>query len=85
MGTKSVEMKKEGEFKEQELDARTLKEIEEKRSIIEALNQIKYPINATVFSHGMTWTMRNIAFWQSLKGKDEKVQEFIETYLTERK
>lgn len=68
---------------EVELTAHQLKEIREKKEIIKQLNDIKWAISATVFSHNMTWTIRNKAFWLSLKGKDEAVQEFIEKYLTE--
>lgn len=72
-------------FTPEELEAEHVKIVKEKQKIIADLNKISYPLSVTVFSHGKSWTIRNIAFWKAMQEKDEKVVEFMETYLTESK
>lgn len=70
---------------EEELKAERQRAIDEKLKIIKDLNSIAFPISATVFTHGQTWTIRNKAFWKQLQGKDDHVQKFLLDYLSEQK
>lgn len=73
------------EMTEEQLENERQRIVKEKMQIIGDLNKIKYPINATVFTHGSTWTIRNKSFWESMKRSDESVLEFMQNYLQERK
>ncbi len=53
------------------MEANREKEIKDIKRIVKQLNDIHYPINATVWSHGKQWSMRNISFWESLKAREE--------------
>lgn len=68
------------EFKPEDLKAEQERIAIEKRSIIRDLNKIKHPISATIFTHGKTWTIRNIAFWQAMNKRDDEIVNFMETY-----
>jgi hypothetical protein len=70
---------------EQKLKSNQEKIILERRRIIEELNKINVPINASIISGDQTWSVRNIAFWRALKKRDDLVVEFIDKYLTEKK
>lgn len=74
-----------GEMTPEELKAEQQRIVDEKLKIIKDLNSINYPISATVFTHHSTWTIRNIAFWNAMKNRDEKTIEFMEKYLTDNK
>lgn len=74
-----------GKFTEEELKAQHEKIAQEKRSIMQDLNKIKYPLNVTVFTHGQSWSFRNKAFWDAMQKRDDEVLEFMETYLNEKK
>jgi hypothetical protein len=69
----------------EEIKANHVKEVEEKLKIIKELNSIKYPISATVFTHGKSWTIRNESFWKSMQSRDGMLLEFMEKYLIEEK
>lgn len=72
-----------GEFQNEELKDNHKLIVEEKLKIISQLNEIKVPLQATVFAHGKTWNIRNIAFWQVFKKGDSDIVEFMEKYLQE--
>jgi len=72
-----------GKFTPEELKAEEERIIIEKRSIIRDLNKINHPISATVFTHGRTWTIRNISFWQAMNKRDEEKKDFMEKYIKE--
>ena len=72
-----------GPFTEEELKAEKERIAQEKIKIISDLNKIKYPINATVFTHGQSWTVRNEAFWKAMQQKDEDLLKFMHNYLSE--
>lgn len=80
-----TELKKAGEFTPEELKALRVKETEEKLAIMEILNSISVPVQATVYTHSASWNIRNKAFWESFKQKDEQILEFMEKFLTEQK
>lgn len=70
-----------GEFKEEQLKSVREKEIKENLKLIEDLNKIKVPLSVTVFKGGSSWSIRNIAFWQAMKDRDEQVIKFMYDYL----
>lgn len=74
-----------GEFTPEEIKAEQKRQIEQKKKIIAQLNEIKHPLNATIFDQGGAWTIRNTAFWIAMQKRDEDVIEFMEKYLTEKK
>lgn len=55
----------------------TEKRRKEVNEAAEILNTIKLPCNATFYSHGMVWNIRNVAFWESLKKKDKEFLNLI--------
>ncbi len=59
------------------MEANRDKEIRDIKKIVKQLNDIHYPINATVYSHGKQWSMRNIAFWESLKEREAGLLEAL--------
>lgn len=73
------------EMTPEQLKAEQVRVAEEKRRIIRLLNQIKHPINATVFYGPGPWTIRNTAFWQMMQKHDDSVVEFMDKFLTENK
>lgn len=73
----------EGPPTEDELRAVAERTAEEKLRIINDLNKISYPINATVYTHNASWTIRNKAFWKAFEQKDKEVVEFMNKYLTQ--
>lgn len=81
----SVITKEVGDFQEEELKATEQRIVEEKLQLIADLNKIKVPLSVQVFSHHGSWSIRNKAFWQAMNGRDDKVMEFMEKYLTEKK
>lgn len=81
MAEKVLKAEPTGEFREEDLKAIKRKEVEENKRIIQDLNKIKYPLQVTVFKGSRPWTIRNIAFWEAIRDKDEKVLEFMEKYL----
>lgn len=64
-------------MKEEEMKSAAEKKAEEVNKVADQLNQIKVPLSATMYSHGMIWTLRNISFWESLKNKDEEFIKLI--------
>jgi hypothetical protein len=61
----------------EELKSNQEKRAERINAIANQLNEIKTPLVATVYSEGMKWTIRNVAFWEHLKAQDEKFMELI--------
>ena len=72
-------------FTPEELEAENQRITKEKKRIIGELNKIKVPLNVQVLSHHGSWSIRNIAFWEAIKQRDELVIEHMEKYLTEKK
>lgn len=64
-----------------DLKANHEKKREEINKAADILNEIKLPANCTFYSHGMVWSIRNIAFWESLKQRDEEFMKLINTQL----
>lgn len=66
----------------EELKAERQRIAEEKKRIIAQLNEIKYPLSATVYTHGQPWSIRNITFWKNFQKRDEDIIKFLDEYLT---
>lgn len=62
---------------EEFLKENSKKKAEEINKAADILNTIKIPANCTFYSHGMVWSIRNIAFWESLKARDEEFLKLI--------
>lgn len=65
------------EEKEEKLKSNTEKKAREINSAADQLNKILIPANCTFYSHGMVWSIRNVAFWEHLKKKDEEFLKLI--------
>lgn len=73
------------DFTPEQLKAENAKLLQQKLDIIKQLNEIHYPLNATIFAQGQPWTIRNKSFWEAMQKRDDDVMEFMEKYLTEKK
>lgn len=60
-----------------ELVSNAQKKADEINKAADILNTIKLPCNATFYSHGMAWSIRNVAFWESLKKREEEFMKLI--------
>jgi hypothetical protein len=69
------------EASEEQLKAEKQRMVDERLKIIDQLNQIKLPLQVTVFSPQGPWTIRNVEFWKFLQQKDEQVTKYMEEYL----
>lgn len=61
----------------EQLKSNSERKAEEINKAVDILNEIKIPANCTFYSHGMVWSIRNIAFWESLKNRDKEFLELI--------
>lgn len=62
---------------QEDLKSRAERRRIEVNKVAEHLNAIEIPLTATMYSEGMKYSLRNIAFWKALKKADEKFIELI--------
>lgn len=61
-----------------QLEANRSKRKRDVKRVADTLNKIQFPVTATVYSHGMQWTIRNVAFWEALKKQEEEFMDLIQ-------